>query len=628
MLTKLRTGLRNGLYVGKKNVLASLAILAAIGGSAALASTIDNSSGFLGHTLAPNDDESTAAVPIGFSINFYGTTYSNTFVNNNGNVTFGASLSEFTPFGLTGSSVPPIIAPFFADVDTSSAGSPVTYGNATVNGHNAFGVNYINVDYYNSSPSHTNRNSFQVILVDRSDTGAGNFDIIFNYGQIQWETGTASGGNAQGRGGTCAAAGYSNGTGNSGTNFQITGSLTCGAFLDGGPNALVSGTNNNTPGEFVFQVRGGQVVSGPSTPPPPLVVGDPRVATYGIMRQMNQIIGRHAQMLAGLRMDGLTGGADVLAAIDNIVKEAQGFDLGGHHIGIFGAFEAATGNFTPMSGVNNGFNMTHLAVGADDTFAIDNDLVRSARFGVIAGFDFTDSGPSADSLPISNTSVKSRSMVTVTGFAGLGLLDHGYADLTGTYSFLDYRMNRHFGTDVFAGATTTRQFDLQLRAGYDFPIEMPAKPMAPEMAFSLGPYGLVDYTYGTLDGFTETTSNAPLAALTYPSVNYFQWLFEFGGRINLKNQTESGYLYGVTLSAGFQHRSSELPNAAIPINTVSGLTSSAPFLTPEDNAGHLGARAWTAGVTKNMVISVDYNGVFGQYMHDNSVMLQARYTIQ
>ncbi|MBL8483305.1 MAG: hypothetical protein JNJ60_13990, partial [Rhodocyclaceae bacterium] len=55
------------------------------------------------------------AVPIGFDINFYGLTFSQLYVNNNGNVTFNAPLSTYTPFGLTGNIGTPIIAPFFGD---------------------------------------------------------------------------------------------------------------------------------------------------------------------------------------------------------------------------------------------------------------------------------------------------------------------------------------------------------------------------------------------------------------------------------------------------------------------------------------------------------------------------------
>ena len=216
-------------------------------------------SGFNANTLARNDDLSTGLVDIGFTANFFGASFTQLYVNNNGNVTFDASLSTFTPFALT-STARQIIAPFFADVDTRNAGDPVTYGTGLFDGRNAFGVNWVNVDYFASNASHTNRNSFQLILVDRSNIAAGDFDIIFNYDLIQWETGQASGGDANGLGGNSARVGYSNGTGNPGTFFELAGSAVNGAFLDGGPNALVlNSLNSNVDGRYIFAARSGTI---------------------------------------------------------------------------------------------------------------------------------------------------------------------------------------------------------------------------------------------------------------------------------------------------------------------------------------------------------------------------------
>jgi hypothetical protein len=226
-------------------------------------------SGFNSNTLARNDDSSTGPVNLGFSANFFGISSSQLYVNNNGNVTFGSSLSTYTPFDLT-STGRQIIAPFFADVDTRFAGDPVTYGTGAFNGRNAFGVNWVNVDYYSSDPAHTNRNSFQLILVDRSDVAAGDFDIIFNYDKIQWESGQASGGDANGQGGASARVGFSNGTGVPGSFYELEGSAVNGAFLDGGPNALISNRiNSSLDGRYIFSARSGDVVVEPNPVPEP-----------------------------------------------------------------------------------------------------------------------------------------------------------------------------------------------------------------------------------------------------------------------------------------------------------------------------------------------------------------------
>ncbi len=225
-------------------------------------------------SLPADDDVSSNRVPLGIDgaggINFFGQSFTTVYVNNNGNVSFQLPLSQFTPNGLFTGVGFPLIAPFFADVDTEGTGSGVaTYGNAIYNGRAAFVADWLNVGYFDSN---TNKlNSFQLILTDRSDTGAGNFDMEFNYNQIQWETGDASGGR-NGVGGTSAAAGYSNGLSGTGNIFyQLPGSLVNGAFLNGGPDSLAAGSlNSPTPGRYDFQVRNAQVLA---TTPEPMSIG-------------------------------------------------------------------------------------------------------------------------------------------------------------------------------------------------------------------------------------------------------------------------------------------------------------------------------------------------------------------
>jgi len=190
---------------------------------------------------APAGDCAATAVPIGFTINFYGVSFDSLYVNNNGNVTFLNPLSDFTPFGLVGTDSQ-IIAPYFSDVDTR-VGNLVTFGTDTVDGHAAFGVDWIGVGYYSTNTDKLN--SFQLILIDRSDRNPGDFDIEFNYDQVQWETGDASGG-IDGLGGDSAVAGFSNGSGQPGTSFQLHGSAIPGELLDSNPGGLIHGFLNNT----------------------------------------------------------------------------------------------------------------------------------------------------------------------------------------------------------------------------------------------------------------------------------------------------------------------------------------------------------------------------------------------
>ncbi len=244
-------------------ILASLGTVILGLGTGAQAQIRQNE-GFRRNAIAANDDGSSPLTPIGWTLNFFGRQRSNVYVNNNGNITFDAPMPGYTPFGLTGVDRE-IIAPFFADVDTRPEGSSlVTYGQDFVNGRRAFGVNYVNVGYYNT---HADKlNSFQLVLIERPDTGNGNFDIEFNYERVTWETGDASGGVA-GFGGVPASVGWSNGSGLPGTSFELAGSLIPGSFLDSGAYSLVAGRTpgvspgaNAPQGRWMFRARDGQLI--------------------------------------------------------------------------------------------------------------------------------------------------------------------------------------------------------------------------------------------------------------------------------------------------------------------------------------------------------------------------------
>src|SRR5262249_34089690 len=121
------------------------------------------------------DNGSTGLVSLGFTANFLGTSYTQAYVNNNGSLTFDAALSTATPFNLT-TTTHVIIAPFFADVDTR-VGSVVKYGTGTVDGHGAFAATWLLTGYYNQHQDKLN--TFQVVLISRSDVSSGAFDVEF-----------------------------------------------------------------------------------------------------------------------------------------------------------------------------------------------------------------------------------------------------------------------------------------------------------------------------------------------------------------------------------------------------------------------------------------------------------------
>ncbi|WP_334310973.1 nidogen-like domain-containing protein [Microcystis aeruginosa] len=195
-------------------------------------------------------------------IDFFGSDFSTFFVNNNGNLTFVDPLFEFTPspFPITNQ---PMIAPYWGDVDTRGTGAVYV---ASPN-ESTVVVTWDQVGYYNSQTNLLN--TFQVVLRDRPDTGLdGNFDIEFRYGQLQWTTGSASGGSG-GLGGTPAQAGFDAGDGIN--FFTLPGSRTSEVLN----LANISNVSLDTPGLWSFAIRNGETPgSTPDNPLLPVIIED------------------------------------------------------------------------------------------------------------------------------------------------------------------------------------------------------------------------------------------------------------------------------------------------------------------------------------------------------------------
>ncbi|MCC5636154.1 PEP-CTERM sorting domain-containing protein [Nostoc sp. CHAB 5844] len=235
------------------NALAAGLLLNGFGGDA----------GFGELALARNDDASSNQLNLPFQINFFGNTFNNFFVNNNGNVTFRSRLSTFTPnpFPIANQ---PIIAPYWSDVDTRCATCGEVYV-ASPNS-NTVVVTWNNVGYYSLHDDRTN--AFQTVLRNRSDTGAGNFDIEFRYQSLEWTTGDASGG-VNGLGGIPAQAGFD--AGDNLNFFTLPGSRTA-EILN------IQNTSNlpdPVPGLWSFAVRNGVLPGAtPDNPLLPVVTDD------------------------------------------------------------------------------------------------------------------------------------------------------------------------------------------------------------------------------------------------------------------------------------------------------------------------------------------------------------------
>ena len=180
------------------------------------------------------DDGSSTQLPISTEFKFFGDTYRSLWVNINGAVSFKQAIQEFTSVCQALSENMCMISPFWADVDLRDRTKGKLYYRETRETavltkakrdvsrafpdlkniddiRWAFVVTWYQVPFYpiacNIEPE---RNTFQMTLVNSDQYTF----AIFYYNQIEWTTGTASGGNCTyPKGGLPARAGFDNGLG-------------------------------------------------------------------------------------------------------------------------------------------------------------------------------------------------------------------------------------------------------------------------------------------------------------------------------------------------------------------------------------------------------------------------------
>jgi hypothetical protein len=235
-------------------LIAALLTLLAVFGSGATAEAAIVLDGNCKQAQLPrDDDEWTAAIPLGFKIGLGAGFYEKTYINTNGMLTFGGTPTgawyrDFVP----STTRRPMIAAFLTDIDTRNLDSDViTYGQTTYNGRPAFCVNWGNangVGYFDQKVDLLNK--FQLILVSRPDTGVGDFDIILNYGQIHFDDETL---NIS----IPVHIGYSTGV-PPGVNAVPGAGVKPSLLRDGELNSVTMSSQNSVMlGRYVFELRGG-----------------------------------------------------------------------------------------------------------------------------------------------------------------------------------------------------------------------------------------------------------------------------------------------------------------------------------------------------------------------------------
>ncbi len=153
-----------------------------------------------------NDDLSSPLIPLPFSFCLYGQTWTDCYINNNGNISFGAPYGTFTATGFPNNSFV-MVAPFWADVDTRGVLSGLPHYKITPT---YMIVQWDSVGYFSA---YTDKlNTFQVIITNGSDPIVPGGNVAFCYKDMQWTTGDASGG-VNGFGGSDAVVGANQGNG-------------------------------------------------------------------------------------------------------------------------------------------------------------------------------------------------------------------------------------------------------------------------------------------------------------------------------------------------------------------------------------------------------------------------------
>jgi hypothetical protein len=153
-----------------------------------------------------NDDGFSGPINFGYTLNFFGTNYTQFFAHN-GNISFGAGISAFVPSGPTGArptgANSPVISPWFADVDTRGAASGVLHLRQHISNETI--LTWDQVGRYNSRSDLLA--SFQLIVRGPGyDVPVGEGSIGFFYKSMPWEQTDTS---------TTGAVGFGDGAGNS-----------------------------------------------------------------------------------------------------------------------------------------------------------------------------------------------------------------------------------------------------------------------------------------------------------------------------------------------------------------------------------------------------------------------------
>jgi hypothetical protein len=240
--------------------------------------------------IGADGEESVTGLPIGFPINFYGTLHDTVFVNSNGSISFGTGSWYYdVPLNEILNGAAGVVA-YGMDLDNREITSPSSlwgsgrhgdffyWGRTTVNGRQAFAATWMNMQTYRATTGKTDWNTFQIVLVDRSDVAANDVDVIVNYGGLQANSKGYGDGCPDGND-TCVAIGvgsvvdgntqYASIVDDNGVLYN--GRLNADVADDGAHPLDAAHLNSSTPGRFIFQMRDGKLPQTATAPGAPTI---------------------------------------------------------------------------------------------------------------------------------------------------------------------------------------------------------------------------------------------------------------------------------------------------------------------------------------------------------------------
>jgi hypothetical protein len=322
---------------------------------AALVGGLGGAAGFGESSLPRGDDASTGFISLASAfpqgLTFLGRTFTGLYVNTNGSITLAAPSGAFTPTAITGATGNPIIAPFWADVDTRGGATAATPGGNSLGtnlvyydqdaGTGTFTVTWDDVGYFNQRVNKLD--AFQLRL---TRVGTTDFNVEFRYEDINWTTGDASGG-SNGLGGTGARAGFSLGDGAHFYELGQSGSQT--ALLD-----LENASNARQAGLYRFEARALTGAEGTSGLADGLISGQ-----TGTVNTLHFFAGRHSATIETglgepLRVTTATTGMDNLYSIEilDFVDGRMVYDAHDPAAQVVRMYQAGLGRTPDQTGLN------------------------------------------------------------------------------------------------------------------------------------------------------------------------------------------------------------------------------------------------------------------------------------